>query len=181
MHMVLFDILYLYRTECTYAYMKRHICDLHAHFPCFFQKLLCKVQTGCRRCYRTFFLAVDCLIPVLVLAVILPLDIWRKGHFSQFLQPFHKDAFILEFNNSGPIFTIIFYGCPEQFLIGKGYAVSDLQSFSRTYHGFPCISLNPFNQQKFNLRSGSFFHSEKPCRQNLGVIQYQAVIRLQIL
>ena len=119
MHMMLFNVLYFYRTECANAYMKRNISNLHSHIPHFFQKFFCKMQP-CRRCgYRTFFFAVNGLIPVLILAVIISLDIWRKWHLSQFLQTFHKNTLIPELHNPRSVFTVIFYGSLEQFLFGK--------------------------------------------------------------
>ena len=66
MHLVFFDYVDFYRSECAYAYMKSHIRYADSLLRGLCKKLLGKMQTCGRSSHGTVDAAVDCLIHLLV-------------------------------------------------------------------------------------------------------------------
>ena len=164
MHMMLFDIFNLNRTEGSDSHMKRYISKFHAFCLCFFKQLRRKVKSCCRRCNRAFVFCIHGLVSVLILRIVVAFNIRRKRHLPKFFEPFMKNPFVLEFHNSSAILTVILYNRTKQFIIGKGDRISRLQSLPRSHHSFPCIAFDSLNQQKLNICVRPFLPAVQPCR-----------------
>ena len=153
--------------------------DLHSHGLDLFQQLLGKVQARCRRGYAAVVLCVHRLIAVLVLIHRRSVDIRRKRHRTDLLEPLHEDAFVFESNDPRSALTVRVDVGPES--VCEVYAVARLQSFARSYHGLPCVAFEPLSKQELHLGSRDRLSSVKPCGKHLRVVDDEAVARLQML
>lgn len=92
MHVMFQYIFHLDRTESTKAHMKSDTGDLHAAVLNFFQQLLCKMQSGCRRCRRALVLCLNGLITVFILKLMG--NVGRQRHLTKLIQNLLKNTVI---------------------------------------------------------------------------------------
>ena len=176
MHMMLFHIIYLYRTEGSQTYMQGYMGNIHTFRFDGFQKFRSKMQSGCRCRCGTEFLGVNRLVTLLVFQFFV--DVRRKRHLSDFFQCSVKVSLAGKLHDAVSV-RLYFYHFADQSSAAKGKLHADLCFFSGTANDFP--ELLPFllQEQKFNKGTVIYFLSIQTCRQNTGVIHDKQITRLQ--
>ena len=105
-------------------------------------------------------------------------NVWRQRHLAKLVEDLLKDAFIFK-----PDHTVAVVHDFQNFRFQKSVAKADHSAWSGLlagpYQGFPHITLVTFEEQHLNMGTGILLGTEKSCRYYLGVIDHQAVSRVQ--
>ena len=167
MHMMVENIVFLDRSESPQSHMKRDIGNLYALFLDLFQKLLCKVESCCRRCRRTFILGIHSLITVLILQFMC--NIRRQWHLTKLVKHFLKDSIIGKLNEPVSLVNDIDdFACQETISKADHCALPGL--FARFHKCLPNIIFTPLEQEHLNGCSCLCLCSHKPCRNDLCIV-----------
>ena len=90
MHLVPLYLFALYGLECSSTYMKCEFLTLDTMSINSSQNFWREMQTGCRRCNTTFYLAVHSLISSFVALLCLTIKIWWNRQFTHCINDFSK-------------------------------------------------------------------------------------------
>ena len=120
--------------------------------------------------------SIDRLITVLILQLVC--NVWRQRHLAKLIQDLLKDAFIFK-----PDHTVAIIHNLKHLSFQKSLSKTDDSAgsclLSRSYQSFPDIPLMPLKQEYFDMGTCILLGAEKSCRYYLGVIDHQAVSRVQ--
>ena len=100
-HVMMLDVVHLDRPEGAEAHMKGHMGDINTFLLNLFKKLLRKMKPRRRRSRRSLVLRIYRVVARPVLKTMV--DIGRKRHFTERVQHFLKDSFILEGDHAVPV------------------------------------------------------------------------------
>ena len=136
MHMVIQNVVCLYRTEGSKPDMKCYMCDLHSFCLDFFQKLRCKMKSCRRSSRRSGMFCIHGLVTVLVLQLMG--NIRRKRHLSKLVQNLFKDSFVFEMDQTVS-FLYDLQNFPFQKTVPEADSCSGFHLLSWFYKCFPDI------------------------------------------
>ena len=177
MHVMICNVFHLDRTKRAQTNVQRYKADSNAFVAKRRQQFRRKVQPGCRRCGRTVVFRIYCLVTVFIRKLFR--DIRRKRHLSQFIQDFKNMARIRELNQAVSAFEHV-QNLTAESALTNGYHRARPQFFAGADQRFPHVAPAVFQQQDFNRRAGILLYAEQAGRNYLGIVQNQAVARLQI-
>ena len=173
-------IFFFNRSECTKSDMKSYSCNINTFFFYLFKQFLCKMQSCCRCCCRTFMFCIYCLISVFIFQFMC--YIWRKRHLSKFIKYFLEYAVVLKSDNTISLFYNI-NNLTNKFITAKMNTSSYFCLFARLNKNFPCILQISFTGEKqhFYCCSCTLFFTYKSSRNYLCIINNKAVSRIKII
>ena len=178
MHLVLFDVVDLDRTERPEADVKRDFADGDAHILDPFQEFRREVEAGGRRRGGAQLIAVDRLIPLLVFEFFM--DVRRKRHLADLFEDGVEVAVIGEPHDSAAVVCDVGHGTFEP-SIAKGKDGARFCPFARLAEAFPEVQFLLFQQQELDDRSGLLLDPVDAGRQDPGVVQDEAVAGTQVI
>ena len=176
MHIVVYDVFCLHRTESAKAYMKKDGCKLHAHFFKFFHKFGGEVKPCRGGCCTAVNFAVHRLISLLVFKSFV--DIGRERHIAYSVQNVLKNSVKLERYCADAIFTYVF-NCGRKFVTDfDDTALSCLASGA--HYAFPMGVVKTFQKQNFKGGLLAVNVSKYAGRDNSRVVDDKKVTLLQM-
>ena len=178
MHLVLFDVVDLDRTERPEADMQSDFADGDAHVFDLFQEFRREVQTGGRRRGGAQLVAVDGLVPLLVLEFFV--DVRRQRHLADLLENGVEVAVIGKPHDSAAVVRDVGHGACEP-SIAKGKDGARFRPLARLAEALPEVQFSLLQQQELDDRSRLLLDPVDAGRQDAGVVQDEAVAGTQIV
>lgn len=175
-HMMLCHVIDLDRPEGPEPYVQCDLGDLHAHIPDLIKKFRCKVKAGGRGGGRAVVPGIDGLVAVFVPELVR--DVGRQRHLPELIQNLLEDAFIAELDQTVPVLHDL-QNLAGQEPVAEREDRAGTALFSRLHKGLPDVVLSALEKQDLDLPLGAFAHAEKTGGDHAGVVQDQAVARMQ--
>ena len=180
-HLVLLNLIHLYRTECSKTNVKCNLSVSNTLCLNFLKQLVGKVQT-CGRCGgRALLLCIYGLIIILIFKLLG--DIRRQGHISDNVKHLINIliflGIVLEFYGTVATVNNRSNGCTKN--VGKVKGGTDLCPLSGADKCFPLAIFKHTKKQKLHIATCFFGLSEQTCRNNLRGIYNQHILRIKVV